>query len=452
MDTRRISLIHKAIILLAIFSVFFSGCRSTIAEQPVPTASHEVKPDKEIEPVTVKFMVHEYSAIFEQLAKEFNSLNPDIKIELLVVESSIYDQVKAQKLSAGAVDVVLNFQTNPMQTEWAKGSIKFQFLQEMEFNYYADLTNMPSLKNWKQTALEESSMFQGKVYAVPFALSALNVVFYNKKIFRDNNLKVPETWSEFVDVCNTLKNNKVTPIIVGGKESWPLLMISNAFVAACEPDMPAYAKQLWTGERKYNDEKSLKIWDMAADFLSFLPTDYDKTEYGLVVEKFAKDEAAMLVDGSWQAGNIKNYNPQMEFGCFTMPGYEKGDDPIQISGKYDILISVSEKSPNRDAALKWLEFLCEKETYKKFVEMAQVIPLADIDVDNEFISSLSPYLKNPTSAWEHIMPVHARVNLARFSSYVRYRSAIDHYTNIKQLADEVQKEWDGILGNTNKAQ
>ncbi len=437
-----------------IFSVlvFFTACRNTEAEQPVPTSSHEEKPDKGNDPVTVRFMVHGYTDIFDSLSKEFTKQNPDVKVELIVVENSMYDQVKAQKLLAGDVDVVLNFQTNPLQTDWAKGAIKYQFQQEIEIGYYSDLTDMPYLKNWKQTALEESSMLNGRVYAVPFALSALNVVFYNKKIFRDNKLVIPETWSEFVNVCNTLRTKKIKPIIVGGKDSWPLLMISNAFVAACEADLPTYAKQLWTGERKYNDEKSLKIWEKGVEFLSLLDTDFDKIEYANVAAKFAHGEAAMLVDGSWQAVSIMKSNPYMELGCFTMPGDEKGIDPVQISGKYDMLISVNDKSPNRDAALKWLAFLCEKQNYKKFVESAHVIPLVDIDVDDEFIRSLAPYLKNPSCAWEHIMPVHSKVKLARFSSYVQYRSALDFYRSTKHLADDVQKEWDEILGSIGTVQ
>lgn len=240
---------------------------------------------------------------------------------------------------------------------------------------------------------------------------------------------------------------KIRPLIVGAKESWPLLMISNAFVAATESDMPSYAKQLWTGERKFNDEKSLKIWEKGLDFVTCLGSGYDSIEYASVAGRFAEGEAAMLVDGSWQGFTIMNNNPSMEFGCFTLPGDTKGDEPVQISGKYDMMISVNDKSPRRDAALKWLDFLCEKQNYKKFVELSQVIPVVDVDVDNEFINSLAPYMKNPTVAWEHVMPVHSDVRLARFSSFVQYRIIRGAYSTPKNLADAAQKEWDEILGS-----
>jgi len=277
----------------------------------------------------------------------------------------------------------------------------------------------------------------------------LNVVFYNKKIFRDNGLEVPETWSEFINICKTLRERNIKPLIVGGKDSWPMLMISNAFVAANETDLPSFAKQLWTGERKYNDEKSLKIWKMAYDFSTYLPFDFDRIEYASIPERFANGEAAMLVDGSWQAFSIMDKNPSLELGCFTLPGYEKGTEPIQLSCKYDMMLSVNDKSPNREAALKWLEFLCAPENYKKFAEEAKVIPVADIEVDNEFIKSLAPYMKNPSSAWEHVMPVHSNVKLALFSSYVQYATLLGQYRTPEYLADSVQEEWDRILNSIN---
>ncbi|OPZ93290.1 MAG: Multiple sugar-binding protein precursor [Firmicutes bacterium ADurb.Bin419] len=452
MDYRKFTPIYKTISLLLVFSVlvFFTACSSGVdGEEPDPTPSADNEPVKAKDAVTVRFMVHGYKDVFDSLGKEFTSQNPDINVEILLVDSAMYDQVKAQKLMAGDVELVLNFQTNPMQVDWAKGVIKPQFQQEIEIGYYADLTDMPNLKNWKQSVLEESAMLGGRVYAVPFALSALNTVFYNKKIFRENNLEVPETWSEFVNICKVLQERKIKPILVGAKDSWPLLMISNAFVAASEPDLPTYAKQLWTGERKYNDEKSLKIWEKGLDFVSYLGNGYDRVDYVSVPDRFAEGEAAMLVDGSWQAFTIKNNSPSMEFGCFTLPGDTKEDDPVQISGKYDIMISVNNTSPNREAALKWLEFLCDKQNYKKFVEMAQVIPVVDIDVDNEFIKSLAPYLKNPTSAWEHVMPVHVDVRLSRFSSFVQFSVIRGSYSTPTQLADAAQREWELILESIN---
>ena len=116
--------------MLSIFASF-TAC-SSAGEEPEPTSGQVKKSDKVNNATTVRFMIHGYSDIFSSLANEFSSQNPDIKIELIMVENSMYDQLKAQKLSARDVEVVINFQTNPMQNDWAKGAIKPQFQQEIE--------------------------------------------------------------------------------------------------------------------------------------------------------------------------------------------------------------------------------------------------------------------------------------------------------------------------------
>ena len=45
----------------------------------------------------------------------------------------------------------------------------------------------------------------GKVVMVPYAADVTNVLWYNKKIFDENNLKAPTTWDEFFKEAETLK-------------------------------------------------------------------------------------------------------------------------------------------------------------------------------------------------------------------------------------------------------
>lgn len=57
------------------------------------------------------------------------------------------------------------------------------------------------------------------VYTVPFAGNA-NVVLYNKDIFEENNLEVPKTWSEYIDLCGALQEKGVLPCVFGFKDAW----------------------------------------------------------------------------------------------------------------------------------------------------------------------------------------------------------------------------------------
>src|SRR5205823_6181350 len=65
----------------------------------------------------------------------------------------------------------------------------------------------------------------GDIYAVPANIHRGNVLFYNKKVFSDNGLKAPTTWDEFATVADALKGKGITPIAVGGKDTWSVTML-----------------------------------------------------------------------------------------------------------------------------------------------------------------------------------------------------------------------------------
>lgn len=65
-----------------------------------------------------------------------------------------------------------------------------------------DLTGEPVLEMVKDYSTGTSS--DGKVYGLPIG-GFVEAVWYNKDIFKENNLSVPENWEEFNDVCKGLK-------------------------------------------------------------------------------------------------------------------------------------------------------------------------------------------------------------------------------------------------------
>jgi ABC-type glycerol-3-phosphate transport system substrate-binding protein len=42
----------------------------------------------------------------------------------------------------------------------------------------------------------------------------------NKQVFADYNLQPPQTWDEFITICETLRANGETPLAISGNEPW----------------------------------------------------------------------------------------------------------------------------------------------------------------------------------------------------------------------------------------
>src|SRR5689334_18791405 len=55
----------------------------------------------------------------------------------------------------------------------------------------------------------------GHFWSVPVNIHRANVLWYNKKVFADNNLQPPETFDDFFKVAEALKAKGITPLALG---------------------------------------------------------------------------------------------------------------------------------------------------------------------------------------------------------------------------------------------
>ena len=61
----------------------------------------------------------------------------------------------------------------------------------------------------------------GHVYSLTHVTMTL-CTYYNKQIFQELNLSIPQNWPEFLQVCEKIKQASITPIISGNKDSYSL--------------------------------------------------------------------------------------------------------------------------------------------------------------------------------------------------------------------------------------
>ena len=69
-------------------------------------------------------------------------------------------------------------------------------------------------EDWKNSfngGILDPLTYDGEVYAIPTQQSTA-IMYYNKAIFDKYGLEVPTTYDEYVQVCDTLKENGVTPV------------------------------------------------------------------------------------------------------------------------------------------------------------------------------------------------------------------------------------------------
>nr|WP_188496515.1 extracellular solute-binding protein [Pullulanibacillus pueri] len=159
----------------------------------------------------------------------------------------------------------------------------------------------------------------GKIYGIPVDIHRGNVLWYNKKVFDDNNLQPPKTFDEFFDVADKLKAKGITPLAIGDKEVWGSTMVfENILLAELGPDK---YKQLWTGEVTFDDPAVKKSAEIFKKMIGYINDDHSSLAWQDASQLVADGKAAMNIMGDWAKGYFtsKNLKYNEDFGAVPTP-------------------------------------------------------------------------------------------------------------------------------------
>ena len=342
-------------------------------------------------------------AAFRAVNTAFEKAYPGVTVTFATVPNDNYPVSKASRLTAGNVDllVVKNLVEVP---SYAKGS-ESDDARLAASGGYVDLTNEPFMKNFTPSVLSAEA-FAGKQYAVPTGLSYSTGMYYNKKIFADNGIAVPTTWTELVAAADKLKAAGITPFGIGGKDSWPAGLPMLAAVNGEYPDQAskqALAKGLWDGSVKLTDAKPQTVMDRTATILADTESGMAGIVYADIPAGFARGDYAMIPDGTWNEPTIKAaVAGAFDYGYIPIPTSDTSADNANLNGKIELQLGIPSSAKNKTAALAWLTFFSDPTNYAQFVKQSGFSP-AEPDVGTtDFLKGISAYTSNFELAWEQV--------------------------------------------------
>ena len=152
--------------------------------------------------------------------------------------------------------------------------------------------------------------------AVPIESQAWGVL-YNKDIFTECGLTVPDTISDLEAICTALKDKGYTPFLLAYQEQWvPQLMTALTIGGKVSGDVPDWLDRMYKDEGSYTEISD--IFDVI-DVIMQNGTDRameEGSEAGSA--DFANGKAAMYVQGTWASNTIMTTNPDMNLGVFAL--------------------------------------------------------------------------------------------------------------------------------------
>lgn len=353
---KTIALLLAVLLLVAIFA----GCSKTetakeenVKETTEETAKETATAEESGESITIRWMSNlpdrtsGAGLIEQQLLDQYVADHPNVTIEVEALDDDNYNiKFKAYASSGQMPDVFMGWTT----PQWMSDPVNAGLIEGLNVEDYSDYTFIAG-------ALD-SATFDGKLYALPKTTDAAGF-FFNKDIFEQYNLEIPQTWDELLAVAKSLNDAGVTPCALPGQAEYLSVFLINALIGTEKgADAMSFIRESIQG-KNFSDpiwkDSAAALQENAANLFQF---GWETTDYGTAVNMFQSGETAMLWMGTWEMSMAPDFN----VGFFPMPDFDGNGDSAFLAyhGTGEM---VSASSAVKDEAIKLVNWFMEKQNW-----------------------------------------------------------------------------------------
>lgn len=310
---------------------------------------------------------------YQEIVKQFQAENPDIQVEIINYPWSTYfDKIQAMMAAEDAPDVMF-LHTIP---SWAaKGVLE-------DLTPYIEKTKFP-VEAYNQELLS-TFMYKGKIYGFPRD-NDTTVLFYNKTLFDEAGVAYPDyswDWQRFLDAARKLtkvdsRGRVIQWGVVLERNKWHLWIHMNGGKIVDDYDTPTKC----TLDQRNAIEAIQFIADMILSY-KVTPSIAELAQLGSAAELFTTGRVAMVLSNAAQIGSFLT-NKNLKFGVAPLP--YKVTRTNTLGGAGFVMYS---KSKNKDAAWKFMQFLCGPKGQSIFAKSGDAVPaMRTPETVKAFISS-----------------------------------------------------------------
>jgi raffinose/stachyose/melibiose transport system substrate-binding protein len=431
-----------SIVVLMFLSMLLSACGSSAT--PAPAGEEGPQAPAAAEKVTLRVLVHQNPpmvAFMEAFNQKFSEKYPNVTVDMSVVNANDLSTVTQTRLTANDVDVVDMFGFANAAQPYMKNADPPNWQTLIDAGYLLDISDQPFVKNYYEAAIKDAGTYNGKVYQVNLGGVSYSGIYYNKNLFEEYGVTVPTTWSELVAACETFAAADIPCMTAGGKDGWPIFVGAYGLIGSIYPDQAALVEGLWTGSIKWNDAKSMEMWDKMKVYAQEM---MEPGASGIAGDaapgRFASGAVAMFSGGTWYAAAIDAAEPEFEWGYMPWPGSDNAEDNKYIFGKYDQGWVIAANSPNKDTALQYVAEFSDPANYQEWVNAVGFIPTQPgATLDTQIGKEVAPFLDNFRVGYEQywVAPKGAGQYANPYASYFKPFGEFDDAT---ELANKVQED------------
>ncbi|WOF22776.1 ABC transporter substrate-binding protein [Microbacterium betulae] len=312
-------------------------------------------------PETVHFTFSKREAIgfMTQVVDDFNASQDEVEVEM---DTSGIDAIAASFVRGNPPDLMLANYNHEVS----------RFVQRCALADLSGTAAAATIRPDMQPLLDQFGVCAGRTTALPYSVMAASVI-YNKEIFAEHDLEVPETWSELIEVADTLQEAGVAPFYATFADAWTANQGWFDYAVGGSLDVLAFYDALAAEGTGVGPDSAVSF---QKDFLepvekmqllarAYTQSDADSRTYDFGNVSFARGGGAMYLQGPWAFGEIAKTAPDLELGSFPLPMTEDPDD-LRVRVNLDLVTMIPEEATNKDGAFAFLEHLFQPEIIQAY--------------------------------------------------------------------------------------
>ena len=266
----------------------------------------------------------------------------------------------------------------------------FQAHPGQEIQPYLSANMLFSLDGvWQQANLEERMIPQlaalcassdGSRYIVPVGVHKTNTVFYNKHMFEEYGVPIPEneniTWEEFWGICEAfsqkLPDNKF-PLDLGDRKGWAASQLFENIMMGTSVQI---YEDFINGDATV--EQVQEVLDVFKKMMDYVAPDHAAREWYETAGRVVAGDYAMYIMGTWMQPFLtsQGWVYGEDYGVFTMPGTE-GYFGMCVDG-----FVVPNDSSNVEGGVRWAYMVADRDVQIAFSRVKEsVSPFSDTPDD-----------------------------------------------------------------------
>lgn len=328
-----------------------------------------------------------------QIIPAFNRTHPTTKLFTLPSQAIEYDANLLDKLAKNtAGDLITCRPFDQSLNLYDKGHLK-------------DITAMPELRRFRShSKIAWTTYYADRVFCMPVA-AVMTGFFYNTQIFKELNLRPPQTEEELFAALQTIKaSKKYLPLAFGTGDPWQAAQVLFAGIGPNYWNGEQGRINLLTGRAKFTDPAYVDTWRTLAKLADYLPKNHQEIGENGARKLFLDGKAAIYPAGSWEISFLAEHSNAPHFGVFAPPPKQIKHNCYVLS-HFDMGIGINVQTRHPQQASAFLTWLSTPEFSQALVNnLHGFFPLSNYPID------INEPLAKEMASWRQQCDTTIRIN------------------------------------------